>query len=89
MPAATLTIRKARELALKALCRKLWSGIGDIVTLSTRDFCRDVNPKPCGEALKELCIELGDCVKVSKRRYAFKRSAIISLNICGSKPKHA
>ncbi len=87
MPAATLTVKKAKELALKALCRKLWSGIGDIVTLSVRDFCRDANPKPCGEALKALCIELG-CVKVSKRKYAFKRSAVISLNICGNKLGH-
>ncbi len=78
MPA--LTVKKARELALKALCRKLRSGMGDVVTLSTKDFCRDANPKPCGEALKELCIEMG-CVKVSKRRYMFRRGDI-SLNIC-------
>jgi hypothetical protein len=85
MPA--LTVRKARELALKALCRKVQSGMGDVVTLSTRDFCRDSNPKPCGEALKRLCIELG-CVKVSKRKYLFSRSDIISLNICQQEPAH-
>jgi hypothetical protein len=84
MPA--LTVKKAGELALKALCRKLRSGMGDVVTLSTKDFCRDANPKPCGEALKKLCIELG-CVKVSKKRYMFRR-ADISLNICGQEPSH-
>jgi hypothetical protein len=85
MPA--LTVKKARELAVKALCRKLRSGMGDVVTLSTRDFCRDANPKPCGEALKRLCIEMG-CVKVSKRRYLFNRSAVISLNICRQETAH-
>jgi hypothetical protein len=85
MPA--LTVKKARELALKALCRKLRSGMGDVVTLSTKDFCRDVNPKPCGEALKALCIELG-CVKVSKRKYLFGRSAVVSLNICRQETTH-
>jgi hypothetical protein len=82
----TLTVRKARELAVKALCRKLRSSMGDVVTLSTRDFCRDANPKPCGEALKRLCIELS-CVKVSKRRYMFRR-ADISLNICQQETAH-
>jgi hypothetical protein len=84
MPA--LTIKKARELALKALCRKLRSGMGDVVTLSTRDFCRDTNPKPCGEALKKLCIEYG-CIKVSKRRYMFRRDSV-SLNICHQDTAH-
>jgi hypothetical protein len=85
MPA--LTVKNARELALMALCRKLRNGVGDVVTLSTRDFCRDANPKPCGEALKALCIELG-CIKVSKRKYLFNRSAVISLNICRQEPAH-
>jgi len=85
MPA--LTVKKARELAMKALCRKLWSGMGDVVTLSTKDFCKGVNPKPCGEALKRLCIELG-CMKVSKKRYLFRR-ADISLNICRKETAHA
>jgi hypothetical protein len=85
MPA--LTVKKARELTLKALCRKLKSGMGDVVTLSVKDFCRDSNPKPCGEALKALCIELG-CVKVSKRKYLFKRSDVVSLNICRQETAH-
>jgi hypothetical protein len=89
MRTATLTVKKAKELALNALCKKLQSGIGGIVTLSTRDFCRNSNPKPCGEALKALCIELGNCRKVSKRKYAFERSAVINLNICGNKLRHA
>jgi hypothetical protein len=84
MPA--LTVAKARELALRALCRKLGSGRGDVVTLSVKDFCRDSNPKPCGEALKRLCIEFG-CVKVSKKRYLFRR-ADISLNICRQEMAH-
>lgn len=84
MPA--LTVAKARELALRALCRKLGSGMGDVVTLSVKDFCRDSNPKPCGEALKRLCIEFG-CVKVSKKRYLFRR-ADISLNICRQEMAH-
>ena len=84
MPA--LTVKKAVELAVKALCRKLRSGMGDVVTLSTKDFCRDTNPKPCGEALKRLCIEFG-CVKVSKRRYMFRR-ADVSLNICRQETAH-
>jgi len=86
MPA--LTVRKAKELALRALCKKVRSGMGDVVTLSVKDFCRDANPKPCGEALKKLCIELG-CTKVSKRKYLFSRSAIISLNICQQETAHA
>jgi hypothetical protein len=85
MPA--LTVKKARELALKALCRKLKRGMGDVVTLSTKDFCRDVNPKPCGEALKALCIEFG-CLKVSKRKYLFNRDAVVSLNICRQETTH-
>ncbi len=85
MPA--LTVRKARELALKALCRKLKSSIGGVVTISVKDFCRDINPKPCGEALKMLCIELG-CVKVSKRKYLFNRDDVVSLNICREETAH-
>jgi len=85
MPA--LTVKKAKELALKALCKKLRNGMGDVVTLSVRDFCRDLNPKPCGEALKALCVELG-CLKVSKRKYLFNRSAVISLNICQQETAH-
>jgi len=83
----TLTVKKAREMALKALCRKLRSGMGGVVTLSAKDFCRDSNPKPCGEALKALCIELG-CMKVSKRKYLFNRSGTVSLNICRQETAH-
>ena len=85
MPA--LTVKRAKELALKALCRKAKSGMGDVVTLSVKDFCRDSNPKPCGEALKALCLEVG-CVKVSKRKYLFSRSAVVSLNICRQEAAH-
>ncbi len=84
MPA--LTVKKAKELALKALCRKLRSGMGDVVTLAVKDFCRDSNPKPCGEALKALCLELG-CTKVSKKKYMFRR-ADVSLNICRQETAH-
>jgi len=86
----TLTVKKAYRAAVERLCAKLKKAKGHVVSMSARELCGEENPKPCGEALKQLCIAAGEhCYKASKRKYVFDRNVVNSLNICRDNDAYA
>lgn len=71
MKAKTLSLAEAYERAKKLLEEKATRAKGNAVTLSVKELCGDGNGKPCGEALKRLCLETPGCWKSSNGKYTF------------------